>query len=57
MDVGMIGYGVTQDLHNWDDREVTEGKISRQAGGGSKAPTALDIIYVPPITIGGRLLS
>ena len=58
MSVGnLIGQGVKQDLYYWDGREVTEGKISRQAVGESKARTAPDSINVPLITIGRRLLS
>ena len=58
MSVGnLIGQGVNQDLYYWCDQEVTEGKISRQAGGEIKARTAPDSINVPLITIGRRLLS
>ena len=53
----LLDQGEKQDLYNWDNREVTEGKISRQAVGESKARTAPDSINVPLITIGRRLLS
>ncbi len=53
----LIGQEVEQNPYNWDDREVTERRISRQAGGESKARTAPDSINVPLITIGRRLLS